>query len=269
MWARSRALPRRWAVQRHLLGPPGIKRQHVDAKTRLQRRVAVELVEDDVGDRVALELDDDADAVAIALVAQVGDALDQFLADDLGDALDHARLVHLIRYLGDDDRLALLAQLLDMGLAAHHDRAASGAVGGDRTGAADDDPAGRKIRRRHDLHQLLDGDRRIVDIADAGIDDLAEIVRRNIRRHADGDASAAVDHEIGEGRGEDHRLARSLVVVRDEIDRVLLHVIHEGRAQMGHPRLGVTHRGRRVTLDRAEIPLPVDQPLAHRVLPCG
>ena len=39
-------------------------------RSSLQRREALELVEHDIGDRVALELDDDAHAVAVALVAQ-------------------------------------------------------------------------------------------------------------------------------------------------------------------------------------------------------
>ena len=58
-------------------------------------------------------LDHHAHAVAVALVAQVGDALDGLLAHQLGDALDHAGLVDLVGHLGDDDRLAVLADLLD------------------------------------------------------------------------------------------------------------------------------------------------------------
>ena len=68
-------------AQGHLLGPAAVQRQHVDAKARLQRGVAVELVQDDVGLGVALQFDDDAQPVAVALVAQIGDALDQLLAD--------------------------------------------------------------------------------------------------------------------------------------------------------------------------------------------
>ncbi len=113
----------------HQHRPPAVERQHVDAEARLQRRVAVELVEDDVGHGVALQLDDDAHAVAVALVAQVGDALDELVAHHLGDALDHARLVDLVGHLGDDDGLAVAAQGLDRGLAAHDDRAAPEAVG--------------------------------------------------------------------------------------------------------------------------------------------
>ena len=55
----------------------------------------------------ALQIDDDAHAVAIRLVADVGDALDRLLAHELGDALDQPRLVDLVRDLGDDDRRAV------------------------------------------------------------------------------------------------------------------------------------------------------------------
>src|SRR5438094_8954508 len=58
------------------LGPPAIQRQHVDAKARLQRGVAVELVEDNIRLGVALDFDDDAQPFAIAFVAQLGDAFD-------------------------------------------------------------------------------------------------------------------------------------------------------------------------------------------------
>jgi len=74
----------------------------------------------------SLELDHHAVAVAVALVAQVGDAVDLLLVHQFGDALDHARLVHLVGNLGDDDGFAFLADGLERDLAAHHDRAAAG-----------------------------------------------------------------------------------------------------------------------------------------------
>ena len=98
-------------AQRQLHRPAAVERQRVDTEAGLQRREAIELVEHDVGHRIALQLDDDANAVAVGLVAQVRDALDQLLAHHLGDALDHAGLVDLVGHLGDDDRLAVLAQL--------------------------------------------------------------------------------------------------------------------------------------------------------------
>ena len=104
------------------LRPAADDREHDDAEARLQRRVLVEVVEHDLGHFAALQLDDDAHAVAVGFVAQVGDAFDRLLAHQVGDPLDQLRLVDLIRNLGDDDRdpVALLVRL-DRRLGAHHE----------------------------------------------------------------------------------------------------------------------------------------------------
>ena len=69
------------------------------------------------GFRAALELDDDAHAVAIALVANVADVVDDLFVDQFGDALDELGLVDLVGDLGDDDRLLFLGQVFDGGRA--------------------------------------------------------------------------------------------------------------------------------------------------------
>ena len=76
--------------QRQHLRPAAGDRQHDDAERRLQLRVLVEVVEDDLRHLAALQLDDDAHAVAVGLVAQIGDAFDGLLAHQLGDLLDAA-----------------------------------------------------------------------------------------------------------------------------------------------------------------------------------
>ena len=118
-------------------------------------------------------------------------------------------------------------------------------------------------RARDDLHQFLDGDGRIVEIGDAGVDHLAEIMRRDVGRHADGDAAGAIDEEIGEFRRQHDRLAFAAVIVRLEIDRVVLEVVEQRHGRAREPDLGVALRRRRVAVDRAEIALPVDQRQAH------
>jgi len=117
---------------------------------------AVELVEHHVALGVALELDHHAVAVAVGLVAQVGNAVDFLLVHQFGDALDHRRLVHLIGNLGDDDRFAFLADGLERDLAAHDDRAAAGFVSGADAGPAQNDAAGRKIGTEHDAVEVGD-----------------------------------------------------------------------------------------------------------------
>ncbi len=53
------------------------ERDHDDAEGRLHLRVLEELVEHDLRLDIALEFDDDAHAVAVGFVAQVGDVFDR------------------------------------------------------------------------------------------------------------------------------------------------------------------------------------------------
>ena len=102
------------------------ERQHDHAEALLQLGVLVELVEHDLRDaRVGLELDDDAHALAVRLVAQVADLGELLLAYEVGDLRDELGLVHLVRDLGDDDPRAPGRGLLDVRLAANRERAAA------------------------------------------------------------------------------------------------------------------------------------------------
>ena len=78
-----------------------------DAEADLQLRLLVEVIENDVGLLAALQLEDDAHAVAVALVANFGDAFDLLFVDQRGGGFDQARLVDLVGNLGDDDVLAI------------------------------------------------------------------------------------------------------------------------------------------------------------------
>ena len=147
---------RQQVLQVHRLRTTLIQRQHVGRKVRLQRRETVELIEHDVRHRFALQLDDHAKTVAVGFVAQIGDALDLLLAHQFGDALDHGGLVHLVGNFGDDDRFAILADGVDRDLAAHHDRAAAEVIGGADSLTPEDDAAGRKIRTRNDVDEIVD-----------------------------------------------------------------------------------------------------------------
>ena len=149
--------------------------------------------------------------------------------------------------------------------AADQDRAAPGEIG--RTGCR----RGRESRRRSgnpaparsaiSSSMVMSG---LVDQRDDGVDHLAEIMRRNIGRHADGDAARAIDQKIGKARRQDDGLALLAVVIRLEIDRVGIDVLEQRQRRPREARFGVAHRRRRIAVDRTEIALPVDQRQAHR-----
>ena len=126
-------------------------------------------------------------------------------------------------------------------LAAHHDRAAAEMIGRADALAAENDAAGREIRTRHDVDEIVDAERGIVDQRDAGVDDFAEIVRRDVGRHADGDAAGAVDQKVRKLRRQDRRLVLGIVVVGLEIDGVLVDIVEHRERRSRQARFGVAH----------------------------
>ena len=68
---------------------------------------------------------------------------------------------------------------------------------------------------------------------------------------------------LGKLRRQDARFGFGLVVVRLEVDGVLVDVVQQQHGGLGQPRLGVAHRRRVIAVHRAEIALPVDQRHAH------
>ena len=238
---------------------------HVDAEDRLQLAVLEQVVQHHLGDLVAFEIEDHAHAVLVGLVAHLRDALDLLLLHQLGDALEHARLVDLIRDLGDDDGLAVAALLgLDVGAGTHHDPAAAGAVALADAADAVDDGRGGEVRPRDVLHEVVDREGRVVDQGQAGVADLAQVVRRDIGGHAHRDARGAVDQQVGDAAGQDRGLLLLVVVVRDEIDGLLVDVLQQGPGDLGHAALGVPIGRRRVAVHRAEVALAVDEHVAQR-----
>ena len=85
-------------VERQFAGLAVEHGQEDHGEAFLHLGVLVELVEHNLRLRAALEFDDDAHAVAVALVAELvaGDVGDDFFVDQLGDALDELGLVDLV-----------------------------------------------------------------------------------------------------------------------------------------------------------------------------
>ena len=240
---------------------------HVDAEDGLERRLGVEVVEHHLGVLAAAQLDDDTHAVFVGLVAQAvaRDAVDQFVADQVRDAFDETRLVDLIGKLGDHDGLpvALAADLFEVRPATDREATAAALVGGGDLLRTVDDASGREVGARHMLHERRERHRRIVDHGNAGVDDLGEVVGRDVGGHAHGDARRPVDQQVRVTRRHDARLGERFVVVRDEIDGLAVEVRKQFAGDARHAHLGVSHRRGHIAIDRAEIALAVDQQVAH------
>ena len=248
---------------------PGLavdQRHHVDAEAVLQLRELEQVVEHHLGVLAAFQLDHHPHALLVGLIADVGDALDLLLVDQLGDLLLQHRLVHLVRDLVDDDRLAVarLVHVLEVRLGAHHHPAAAGAVALAHARHPIDQRAGGEVGGRNLLDQLVDRRIRILQQQQAGGHHLVQVVRRNVGGHGHRDARAAVDEQVGDLGRQHLGLGGRTVVVRPEVHRVLLDVDHHLAGDLAQPDLGVTHRRRRVAVHRAEVALAVHQRVAQR-----
>ena len=238
------------------------QRQHDRAEGLLHLRVLEEEVERHIGVHVALQLHDDAHALAVRFVAHVGDAVKALFMHQLGDLLHKARLVDHVGDLGHDDALAVAAHGLDVGARAHDDAAAAGAIGLMDARLAQNQAAGREIGALDELHQILAGAVRMVDQIDRAVDDLAQIVRRDVGGHAHGDAVGAVDQQVREARGQHGGLHQRFIKVWIEINRFLVQIGEHFHRHFGHARLGITHGRRAVAVDRAEVALAVHERIA-------
>ena len=115
-----------------------------------------------------------------------------------------------------------------------------------------------------DRAQLLDRHLRIGEHRAQRLADLAQVVRRQARRHAHRDAIRAVAQEVREAAGQHRRLRPRLVVVGLEVDRLLLEVGHHLHRDAAHARFRVAHGRGRIAVDRAEVPLAVDERVTQR-----
>ena len=126
--------------------------------------------------------------MAVGFVAQVGNAFQLLVVDQLRHTLDQTRLVHLIRQLGDDDPgPAGLFVLFDLGPGAHLQHAAAVVIRLANRGAAVDEARCRKVRSGMisiNSEIVISG---LSDQRDQPVDNLTQIVGWNVGRHTDRD----------------------------------------------------------------------------------
>ena len=169
----------------------------------------------------------------------------------------------MVGKLCDDDRLAALANRLNPSTGADPDAATASQIGVADAGDAHDCSCGWEVRPLDVLHQSLWRDVTVVDVGDRRVDDLGQVVRRNVGRHADSDAGRPIDEKVREPRGKNCWLLARRVVGSREIDGVCVKVAEKFRSETVEAGLCVTHGSCRVTVNVAEVSLAVNQWVTH------
>ncbi len=196
----------------------------------------VQVVQDDLRDRVPLEVNDQPLAgTRRGLIPDVGDAADPVVPDEFGDLLREIVGVDLVGQLGDD-KLGPALVLLHLHDGPHADAAAPGAVGVLDALAADDETGGGEVRPLDHPEQRFQQ----FFVGGLGVHQeplhpgghFAQVVRGDVGRHPDRDATGTVDQQVGKPAGQDCRLLRAAVVVGGEVDRVLVDVAQHLHGQL-------------------------------------
>jgi hypothetical protein len=234
----------------------------VDREVGLQRRALVEVVEDDESRRVALEAQDDPHPALGRFVVEVGDAVELTVVDQFLDLHDELVGAHLVGQFCDDDEVGARA-FLDLGLAPQLDRSATGPVRVQDPLTAHDERTGREVGTLHERHQIVRSGLWIGEEMVHRVDDLGEVVRRDIRGHAHRDALRAVYQQVGETAGENNRFLELAGVVVDEVDGVLVDIGEHVERHRGETALRVASGGRWF-VERTEVALRMDERMAQR-----
>lgn len=74
-----------------------------------------------------------------------------------------------------------------------------------------------------------------------GLGNFTQVVRRNVGSHTDGDAVGTVDQKVRDTAGQNRRFLRLAVVVRGEIDCLVVDFAQHFHRERREPALGVTH----------------------------
>ena len=238
--------------------------EHDNAPADLQLRVLVQFVEHNLGNSILLEFDDDIDGgISIGAVMDIGNLGQLLVANKFAELLHEISAIHLVRNLGDDDRLLAVFAFDDFMLRANRQIAAAGLVRIENALFAHDNATGRKIRTRQNGHEFLGRNIRVVEHHACGINGLAKVMGWNIRRHADSDTIRAIHKEVGKAGGKHRRLLQAFVVVGIPIHGLFIEVAQQFHGRFGQARFGVAHCCGGVAVNRAEVAMAIDEWNAH------
>ena len=144
----------------------------------------------------------------------------------------------------------------------HPERSLASVIGIAYAIQSDDLATTGQVRPRNEAHQFLDGSVRVLDQVAQRLDDFHQVVRRAVGCHADRDSRGPIDKQVGKGCREHGWLDVLAVVIRFEVNGVLVQTISHGHGGCCHSALCVTHGGRAV-VQRSEVAMTIDQGESH------
>ena len=108
------------------------------------------------------------------------------------------------------------------------------------------------------LHKVCDRAFGVVHAVKRSVNDLSEVVRRDVRRHTDGNADSAVHKQVWEARGKNARFLSRFVKVRIPQNRFLIDIAQHLVAELRHACFGVSVSRGGIAVNGAEVAVAVE-----------
>ena len=241
--------------------------EHVCGEVLLQLGVLVQVVQHNLRGSIALEHNHQTlTGTTRSLIAQIRDAGDLTVLDELSNLNRQVIRVRLVRQLGNHQAGATV-DFLHVDHRAHGDRAAASTVRILNTLGTQNLCTGREVRalnaRHQRVQQLLIGGVRVLQEPLHTLGNLTQVMRRNIGRHTHSNTRRTVDQQVRDARGQNGRLQGLAVVVGLEINGVFVDVTHHLKGNGSHLGLGVSRRCSTVVTGGAEVTLTQSQRVTH------
>ena len=119
-----------------------------DAKVGLKLSLLVQVIQNNLWNRITLEVQNNTHALTVGLIAHVGNAFDFLLVNCLSNLLLKKALVNLIRNLSDNKTLTTTLDLLNVDFCADGNRTATSLIGILDALSTHDDAACWEVRTR-------------------------------------------------------------------------------------------------------------------------
>ena len=172
------------------------QRQHDNTKGALQGGMLVQTVQNNVRNSITLQLNNNLHSVFKAgEVINLGNTFDYAILSQVSNILNQVSFVNLVGDFGNNDMVLALVGRHDLCFSTNFYNAAAGVISAGNTFLAQNAGTGREVRAFDSCHQLRNFHIRIINQHNQAINNLAQIVRRNVSSHTNCDTGTAVNQQ--------------------------------------------------------------------------
>ena len=235
------------------------QRQHVRREVLLQGGALVEVVQNNLGDRITLEDNHQTlTGASRGLITNIRNALDLTVANQLSNLVSEVVGVDLIGQFGDDQALASL-DLFNANNGSLSDGAASRTVGILNSTVTQNRCAGWEIGAGNELDQCVKQffarGLGVVQRPLHTAGNFTQVVRGDSRGHTDRNTFRTIHQDVGESGGKNGRFLVAAIVVVLEINAFFVDIADHFHGQGCHLTFGVTRCCRAEVTGGSEVTL--------------